>query len=238
MKKIKFLLLACTMLLLGGCVVASYEITINENDTGEFSLTVAHVDTDDDTSWESIINEIPNATTEDISFEKNGQTYIGKKVIAPFSSINELNKIFLKLSEDSEDPNGTDNSIKIEAKRDGNKVSISSEADPEAYEQAKMFLQAIDFKFSLKTAGTVSTHNATTVENNAYNWDYATLLRDGINFEYVTESSVPTDINNPTNTNDTTDHNYIILGIIGAMAVTIVALSIACINTVIVSKKK
>ncbi len=241
MKKIKLLLLSCAIFMLSGCVVATYDITINKNDTGEIMMTIAQVNSEDDTNFGSTIEEIPNATIEDITFEKNGQTYVGKKVFVPFSSIDELNEIFATLStetDDSDDQIESDNSMKVEARRDGNKVFISLEADPETYEQSKMFLELIDLKFNLKVEGTVLTNNATTVEDNTYTWNYATLLKDGINFEYETESSTSVVPNDSADTAGTADYNYIILGIIGVMVITIIALSIACINTVVTSKKK
>ena len=83
-----------------------------------------------------------------------------------------------------------------------------------------MFLELIDLNFNLKVAGTTTVHNATTVENDTYTWDYSTILREGINFEYSIESNDSTGLNDSTNTNDTTTGpNYLILGTIGAIAI-------------------
>ncbi len=189
MKKFKVLIMLGVLILLGGCMSVSVEVFLKNDDTGKFVMTVGYE--------ESYLEEVEGDVDlnleegEDITFVKDGKNYIGKKREVFFDSFDDfLSKLedLNDVDENDVDENDFNDSFinKLSIIREGNKVKVYQEADLEAYEESKMFLNYIDYHFIFVIEGEIIEHNADKQDGNKLEWGIESILSKGMQFEYTT----------------------------------------------------
>ena len=226
MRRIKCLVVVLLVFLLSGCMDASVNITIRNDDSGQIEYILGY----EESFYESMEEEtndtteenVPDAKVEDYTYDKGGKTYIGKKVTVTFDSLDKLNETLEKMNDDSEDEEGPPSvsSPILKASREGNNVTISLAPDKESYESSKMYLSYLSYSLKIKIDGKVINNNADSIDEktNTYTWDVSTMLQEGVNLEYQA------------------GYNYLILGAIAVIVVSIIVLAVIYIK-LLLSKK-
>ncbi len=191
MKK-KVLIILCFLLLTLACARADLEVNLRNDDSGIIIFKVGYEESylkglGDQNDFEINPNFkffIPYENSEEITFEKNNKTYIGKKSEIKFNSLMELEHFFNQAFDEKYGIN------KVYFTRDGNKVKVYQESNLEVYEGNKISFSYIDWTISFKLDGKVLNHNADKFDKNKLEWGRESFLKKGIEFEYKTKNKI------------------------------------------------
>lgn len=204
MKKFKVLITIWGMaLLLTGCVGATIDINIKNDDTGKMIFMVGYeeeylktLEKQEDSegidfnSNTELTIPFKDVESEKITFNKNDYTYVGEKVEIDFNSLDELNERLYEIFNSDED---TENNMEtITFNRDGNEVNVFQKGNENNYEQSKMFLNYVDYTISFKIDGKIISNNADKYDEktNTLEWNIKTILKEGIQFKYKTSNNL------------------------------------------------